>query len=220
MSKVDLAPTIIAKSDQLNADDLITGPKTIRIVDVKRGTSEQPIAIEYEGGEGKPYRPCKSMRRVLVHAWGCDGDSYVGKSLTLFRDETVIFGKLMVGGIRISHMSHIENPLLLALQIRRGSKAPYTVEPLKDSEPAVNSKPDVEELSARAHEWAESTASSVDSCSSLDELQQVTSGEKYSKARKWLASNFPDIDASLREHINKAHKRLSSDEPVFDEVPL
>lgn len=32
---MDLSKTIIPKSDQLNADDLISGPKTIKIRDVK-----------------------------------------------------------------------------------------------------------------------------------------------------------------------------------------
>lgn len=90
---VDLTQTIIAKSDQLNADDLVgADPVTIKITRVQiTGSAEQPIAISYEGDNGKPYMPGKSMRRVLVHAWGTDGAVYVGRSLTLYRDPEVKF---------------------------------------------------------------------------------------------------------------------------------
>ena len=51
----DMAPTIIPKSDQTNADDLISGPITIKITGVDiRGGQEQPISIHYEGDNGKP----------------------------------------------------------------------------------------------------------------------------------------------------------------------
>ena len=125
---MDLTPTITAKSDQLNADDLISGAITIKVTGIK-GTSEptQPIAIGYEGDNGKPYKPCKSMRRVLVAAWGANGAEYVGRSMTLYRDNDVSFGGIKVGGIRISHMSHIDAPLTMALTVTRASRKPYTV---------------------------------------------------------------------------------------------
>ena len=70
----DLAKTIEPKSDQLNADDLIAGPRTIVITAVRAnaGSAEQPVSISFEGDDGKPYKPCKSMRRVMVHVWGPD----------------------------------------------------------------------------------------------------------------------------------------------------
>lgn len=103
----DLSATIDPKSNQMNADDLIGGPKTITItrVSANQSSTEQPIAISYQGDNGKPYFPCKSMRRVLVSVWGKDGAAYAGRSLTLYRDPTVTWGGLAVGGIRISHMS-------------------------------------------------------------------------------------------------------------------
>ena len=63
---MDLSQTIIPKSDQLNADDLIAGPRTIRITAVSTGNAEQPVVINYEGDNGRPYKPSKSMRRILV----------------------------------------------------------------------------------------------------------------------------------------------------------
>lgn len=131
----DLSHTIIAKSDQLNADDLIGGPRTIKVKKVLlRDTPDQPIAVHYEGGDGKPYLPCKSMRRAMVMVWGPDGNAFVGRSMTLYRDPSIRFGPDEVGGIRISHMSHIDKVKVLALTVKRGSRKPYEVKPLKVAE--------------------------------------------------------------------------------------
>lgn len=127
----DMKAAIIPKSDQLNADDLLTGPITITITGVSiKGGQEQPVAISYEGDNGKPYKSCKSMNRVLVTAWGADANNYVGRSLTLYCDPKVTWGALAVGGIRISHMSHIDAPITMALTVTKGNKKPFTVHPL------------------------------------------------------------------------------------------
>ena len=126
----DVGATIAAKSDQLNSDDLLAGPITIRVTAVKQGTSaEQPIDIYYDGAKF-PWKPCKTMRRVLVAFWGPKGDAYVGRSITLMRDPTVKWGGIEVGGIRISHMSDIADGASLAVTVKRGQKAPYVVQKL------------------------------------------------------------------------------------------
>ncbi len=127
----DMKAAIIPKSDQLNADDLITGPITVKINAVTvRGGQEQPVAISYEGDNGKPYKACKSMCRVLVTAWGPDSQKYVGRSMTLYCDPHVKWAGMEVGGIRISHMSDIESPLTMALTVTRANKKPFTVQPI------------------------------------------------------------------------------------------
>ncbi len=127
----DLSQTIAPKSDQLNADDLIGGPRTIKVTGVlKMREPDQPVAINFEGDGGKPYKPGKSMRRVLVRVWGSEGADYVGRRMTLYRDDTVQFGGVAVGGIRISHMSHIERSVTMALTVTRASRRPFTVQPL------------------------------------------------------------------------------------------
>lgn len=128
----DMSSVITPKSDQMNADDLIAGPKTIRVASVEiRGGAEQPVAIRYDGDGGKPYKPCKSMSRLLVFAWGADAKRYVGRSLTLYRDPSVKWGGMEVGGIRISHMSDIEKTFVLSLTATKGQRKPYTVKPLE-----------------------------------------------------------------------------------------
>lgn len=131
-----LRDTIIPKSDQLNADDLMDISKTITVTKVSRGNSEQPVVINFKDDNGKPYKPGKSMRRVLIHAWGDDGRLWVGKSLTIYTDPGVKFGGVAVGGIRISHMTDINRTLEIALTTTRGKRSPYTVKPLKLDAPA------------------------------------------------------------------------------------
>jgi hypothetical protein len=129
---VDMLKTITPKSDQMNADDLIGANKTITVTGVTGNDStEQPVSIHYEGDNGKPFKPCKTVRRILVNVWGKDAKDYVGRSMTLYRDEKVTFGGLNVGGIRISHMSHIDKPVTMVLTATRANKKPFTVQPLK-----------------------------------------------------------------------------------------
>lgn len=133
---MDITATLEAKSSQLNTDDLIAGAKTITITKVSSGSAEQPVAVSFEGDGGKPWYPCKSMRRVLVAAWGADASQYVGRRVTLFRDPSVIYGGIAVGGIRVSHLSHLDGPLSIALTVTRQKRSPYKVQPLLASPPA------------------------------------------------------------------------------------
>jgi hypothetical protein len=159
---IDLSPTIVPKSDQLNADDLITGPITIKVVAVKGSADpQQPVAIHYEGDNGKPYKPCKSMRRLLVAIWGANGGEYVGRSITLHLDPAVMFGGIAVGGIRISHLSHIDGPKTIALTASKTSRKPFTVKPLTvaapaqiDTAPALAAIAQAENIDALGKVWA------------------------------------------------------------------
>ena len=134
---MNLNSTIIPKSDQLNADDLISGPRTIKITNVLPGSSEQPVCITFEGDNGRPYKPSKSMRRVLVTIWGSEGAAYVGRRITLYRDPTVMFGGDLVGGVKISHASDITATATMTLTEKRGKRKPFTVEPLAAETPVV-----------------------------------------------------------------------------------
>ena len=133
---MDMTPTIVPKSDQKNADDLLAGPITIKITNVTiRPGTEQPISVFFDGDEGKPWKPCKSMARVLVAAWGADASKYKGRSVTLFCDPKVKWGGMEVGGIRISHMSDIESSMTMALTVTRANKKPFTVKPIVMAQP-------------------------------------------------------------------------------------
>lgn len=139
MTAVNVGATIAPKSDQLNADDLIAGPITVRIVSVAANSTDSgPIRINIEGR--LPYYPCKGMRRVLVAAWGEDGAPYAGRYMTLYRDPEVKYGGIKVGGIRISHLSDIGADMYMALTVTRGKRAEYTVQRLNIQAPAAKPK--------------------------------------------------------------------------------
>lgn len=138
----DFSDTIKPKSDQLNADDLLLGPITVTITGVKRGNAEQPAKIQLNNGF-QPFMPCKSMRRVLIGAWGPQGRDWIGRSMQLYRDPKVRYGGAEVGGIRIRALSHIKGELSFSLTITRGKREPYTVQLLAaEQAPQVQQYPD------------------------------------------------------------------------------
>lgn len=130
----DMSKTTAPKSDQLNYDDFIAGSTkniTITKVDISDDpNADQPAKVYYQGDNGKPYKPCKSMRRVMVAVWGKESTNYVGRSMTLYGDPKVKWAGVEVGGIRISHMSHIDRPKQVSISLSKGKRAPYQVKPL------------------------------------------------------------------------------------------
>lgn len=123
----DLRATIIPKSDQLNADQLVTGPMDVTVTEVRLGKPDQPVVVHYEGDGGRPFLPCKTMRRVLILAWGENGRNWVGRSMRLYHAPEVKFGGAAVGGIRISHMTDIPRDITVSLSEAKGKKAMHTI---------------------------------------------------------------------------------------------
>jgi hypothetical protein len=143
---MDLTESIAPRSDQVNADDLVGGPITYTIREVKQGAAEQPfdfVLVE----TNRAYRPSKTMRRLIVAAWGPDANQYAGRRLTLYREPSIKFGGQAVGGIRISAMSHISKRLEEKFQTTRGKRETFTVDPLPDV-PAVDPR-----ITALKAEW-------------------------------------------------------------------
>lgn len=193
----DLSLTIAPKSDQLNADDLIGGARTIQITRVSAcpGSAEQPIAVYFEGDNGKPYKPCKSMRRVLVQTWGKDGTQYAGRSMTLYRDPKVQFGGLEVGGIRISHMSHIANAVTMALTATRANKKAFTVYPLE----VVTNKRQT------ASEWIASVNADLEAATTSDEVAAIVARDDVRAAMEKLKPASLEV---LKQRIAVAEARV------------
>ncbi len=150
---MDLTESIAPRSDQVNADDLIAGPATYTVREVVNGKAEQPFDFMLVE-TNRAYRPSKTMRRVIVAAWGTEAANYAGRRLALYRDPTIKFGGQAVGGIRISHMSHIDDTVSILAQVTRGKREKFTVQPLPDApaplpeptEAEVNASTDVNEL--------------------------------------------------------------------------
>lgn len=132
MDVLDLSGTIKAKSDQLNADDLVAGPLMIQVEGVTlTNDPKQPVHIHYVGCEGKPFKPCLTVRRILIALWGLDGNQWAGKWMNLYIDQSVSFGNQKnIGGIRVDGMSHISSAATISLSVRRGMKQQFVIQPI------------------------------------------------------------------------------------------
>jgi hypothetical protein len=149
----DISETLAPKSDQLDAVDLLGGPQTFTITKVSKGNAEQPVQVHLAEFP-RVWRPGKSMRRVLAACWGTESSEWVGRRVTLYCDESVTFGNDVVGGTRISHLSHIDKRKSVPLLVKRGKSATFTVEPLPDAPTKPTPSPEVAALRA---EWKDAT---------------------------------------------------------------
>jgi hypothetical protein len=130
-----LRDTIVPKSDQLNYDDFIaSGTMTVKVVGLSAGSAEQPVIVKIVNSETgavlRDYKPCKTMRRLLIAAWGDKGSGWVGKEMTLYGNPKVKFGGVEVGGIEVSHVSGIDGELRVKLTTTRSKRTEYVVKPL------------------------------------------------------------------------------------------
>lgn len=136
--KMTLRDTIEPKSDQLNYDDVVAGPVTVTVTNLAMGNKEQPVIVKIKdaktGETMRDYKPCKSMRRVMIAVWGDQGKDWIRQSMTLYGDPNVKFGGVSVGGLRISHMTGISKPVEIMLTTTRSKRAPFIVKPLVSGE--------------------------------------------------------------------------------------
>lgn len=130
---MDITPYLKAKSDQLNADDLLGGDITVQVEGVNKGNSDQPVVIRISGGHC-PFKPSKTALRIIAAAWGTETNQWVGRWMQLYRDATVKWAGTEVGGIRIRAMSHLDRPLNLALTETRGKKHNWKIGVLKQDD--------------------------------------------------------------------------------------
>ena len=127
--------TIEKKTDQLNYEDFLGGvTRVVTIAGVKAGTKEQQYDIAIEGDQ-RVWRPAVTVLKLLVEAWGDDASAWVGRRAMLYGDPDITFGASKVGGIRVSHLSHIAGPVTANLTVTRGKRARHTVDPLPEATP-------------------------------------------------------------------------------------
>lgn len=142
----DVSFALEAKSDQLNAVDIMGAEPVIRIREVKVSKGEQPVSIYFDGDNNRPWKPSKGMLRILAGAWGRDSSAWVGRHAKLYFEPSVRYGGQEVGGIRIRSLSDIDaRGLTFALTINRQKREPYLVPLL-----VIESKPYPEERFSKA----------------------------------------------------------------------
>lgn len=185
MDRDTILRSIEPKSDQLNADDLIAGPIDVVVEDVRKGNVEQPIVVLLEGGH-RPWKPCKSMRRLLVKLWGDVPANWIGQRLRLFCDPSVSWAGMQVGGIRVSHASGIQSRTSVMLTTTRGKRSEYIVDPM----PAEKSKP------AKSAKYIEGR---VQGC--IEALNKAGSVDELSKL-------MPHVDALLADCNDEQRVRI------------
>ena len=131
----DMADTLKVKSDQLNAIDLLTGPITVQITGGRKTRDQQqPVIFTLSGGH-MPWKPCKTMRRLLTELEGSSkGKPWYGRWVTFYTDPSVTYGKDPVGGIRVSAVSGIPKARKVTLMTGRARYTTYNIKVLKPGE--------------------------------------------------------------------------------------
>ena len=134
----DVRGTLEAKSDQLNATDIMGIDLVIRIrAVVVGGGKEQPVVVYFDGDNNRPWKPSKGMRRVLAAGWGWESDNWIGKSVKLHFDASVKYAGKEVGGIRVKAMSDIDQRGMVVVEaINRQQRVPVNVAYLDTRMPA------------------------------------------------------------------------------------
>lgn len=129
----DIADTLAPVSEQLDAIELIDGPRvfTVKSVTVRKD-DKQPVKIYFEEFP-RPWRPGVNQRRVLKHCWGRKSSEWAGRKIKLFYEPDVTYGGTKTGGTRIASMSHIDGPMDAPILISGGRASTYHVEPLSEA---------------------------------------------------------------------------------------
>lgn len=201
----DMTATIVAKSDQINAADLIGNPRTVTIREVRiKAGDDQPVTIMIEGDK-KAFRPCMGVRRLFVRVWGPDASKYIGQSLTLFRDPSVTWAGKEEGGIRVSHMTGINSKIVEFMRISRTATKPYEILPL------IAEVRDLPKQRQTAEQWASDHRAQVDDAASLEALAEVMA--RGAKPMAKLQADKPELWAEVnaayaarRHHLEREGK--------------
>lgn len=167
---MDITEALAPASDQLDAVELVN-PRTFTIdTGSGLGSRDGKTVAEIRLVDfPRVWRPSKGMLDVLAACWGTDAKQWVGRRVTVYNDPEVMFGRDRVGGIRISHLSHIDGPRTITIRgSGAGRKKQWPVEPLADDAPPP----------APAPSTAEPTPEEVAACDDLDVLRDMhaTSG--------------------------------------------
>ena len=122
------------RSDQINYEDFLAGPRVFTIGGVRVGTAEQKYDIQLQE-EQRVWRPPLTVLRTLIACWGDDAAVWQGRQVELYGDPSIRFGKDAVGGIRIKALSHLDEPKTVTVTVARGKRQKITIQPLQVAPP-------------------------------------------------------------------------------------
>ena len=207
MNKDELIACAQAKSDQVDADDLIGGiTLDVTIKAVQRGPSnEQPLQLVLEETE-KFYRPSKTYRRALIGCFSDEPANWIGKRLRLVRNPETMFGGVKVGGIEVSHAS-IEAPVVLMLAAKRGKKTAVRI----DVMPAATKQAQKAAVAAVA---APNTIQSQDFTAAINSIASAESMASLQQLFTAAKESAKGNDKALKEIIAAKDKRKTELTPV------
>ena len=176
--------TTKAKSDQLNKLDLMCGPLTILITGAEViGTGDDiKGVIHFKGDNGKPYKPSKTMARIMSWKWGDDESKFIGESMTLFRNPDTRFGKKTTGGIEISHMTGMSDDDRFLVSGGQRGMVSVKIEHLIFKSEKTPEEIEADKLS-RANVWSSQAKTEINEITTLDDLHA------------WHEKNNDTIDA-------------------------
>lgn len=173
---MDLSESFAPDSEQLTYAEI--GDRVITVTVervVPRGDKPKDPAIHLAEFPGKPLLPGKNVGSLLRKAWGLDGKAWVGRRMTLYGDPDVFFGKEKTGGVRVSHVSHIDAPV--SVPWRGKGRGTNLVEPLL--------------LSPHFEPAAEDVAE----CSDLDELRAMWNAAADGERREQIEARVAELQA-------------------------
>lgn len=126
---VDIRAATKPKSDQLNYETFLTGPQTFTVSKVTPGDRDHPVFIHMNECPATPYKPSKGMLKCIAQpdGWGDKSSQWVGRSITLYGDPTVIYGGVEVGGIKVATLSDINGDYETLISARRGVRKPHLI---------------------------------------------------------------------------------------------
>jgi hypothetical protein len=152
------------------------------------------------------------MSRVLVQAWGPDAKAYIGRSLTLYRDPTVKWAGMEIGGIRISHMSHIDGAKQMMLTATKGSRKPFKVLPLVMQRSAPRATGLGDDAASR---WANGFIAKLAEFTTSDAVQNFAA----QKATSWPSSPMRGLTCTRRSppRLPRARPILKPAAPFDDD---
>lgn len=194
----DISHTLIAKSDQLNAVDIIGTEKLLKItkVDVKQ-SGDQPVTVHYEGENGRPWKPALTSRRILASLWGGDSSKWIGHTVAVHCDATVVYAGEEVGGVRPHAATGIESTQVIKLKEKRGPKPKtFEIKPLRIDV----TKPAPTAVQFSMENYTRAIEKILAESKSHDELSERF--DRMADWRKQAAQTDREQATELRERVN------------------